>query len=140
MNLYTLGRVVAVHANGTIEYARPAVGSDHFCRVDPQFAADSARAAAAAAAAEADADADAARTGARAGAAATAESTTSAAVFGDAYGARWPLLARARPLEVWVNSGELLYLPRGWFHLVSSLPGTHTAVNFWFRDAAAGPT
>lgn len=44
-------------------------------------------------------------------------------------------------LEVWLNPGEMLYLPAGWFHEVSSfgsdnnkdnIGGAHIAINYWF--------
>lgn len=39
-------------------------------------------------------------------------------------------------LTVWINPGEMLYLPAGWFHEVSSFSGEdlkiHIALNYWF--------
>lgn len=42
--------------------------------------------------------------------------------------------------EVWVEAGQMLYLPAGWFHEVTSFStgesedsSTHIALNFWFH-------
>lgn len=39
-------------------------------------------------------------------------------------------------IEVWLEPGEMLYLPTGWFHEVTSLAegegGAHVALNWWF--------
>jgi len=43
---------------------------------------------------------------------------------------RYPKFAFARPRRITVEQGDLLYLPAGWFHEVSS-EGLHVAVNFW---------
>lgn len=43
-----------------------------------------------------------------------------------------------KKLEVWLNPGEMLYLPTGWFHEVTSFAedgtesGPHVALNWWF--------
>ena len=46
--------------------------------------------------------------------------------------ARWPRIARACEASCEVNAGEMLYLPCGWFHDVTSF-GAHCAVNYWFQ-------
>ena len=43
-----------------------------------------------------------------------------------------PALGKARLAECELAAGEMLYLPCGWFHEVSSV-GFHCAVNFWFH-------
>lgn len=47
----------------------------------------------------------------------------------------FPGFLQLRKLEVWLEPGEMLYLPCGWFHEVSSFatekPG-HVALNWWF--------
>mmetsp|Transcript_1780 Transcript_1780/g.3198 ORF Transcript_1780/g.3198 Transcript_1780/m.3198 type:complete len:188 (-) Transcript_1780:376-939(-) len=54
---------------------------------------------------------------------------------------KFPLFLRATPAKVSINAGEMLYLPCGWFHEVTSatddhekedFPG-HLAVNYWFH-------
>ena len=62
--------------------------------------------------------------------------------------AQWPALAGAATTTVTVHAGEMLYLPAGWFHEVTSLGesgdgraaaseseagGTHLAFNYWFH-------
>lgn len=32
-----------------------------------------------------------------------------------------------------LNPGDILYLPTGWFHEVSSFAGAHTAINLWWK-------
>ena len=55
---------------------------------------------------------------------------------------RWPDLARARELMCDVLAGDMLYLPTGWFHEVTSFPAPaagnadrecHCAINYWFH-------
>ncbi|AGO12046.1 AaceriADR385Wp [[Ashbya] aceris (nom. inval.)] len=48
---------------------------------------------------------------------------------------RWPLFERAYRIVVDLEPGEMLWLPTGWFHEVTSLgdreTNIHTAVNYW---------
>ena len=53
----------------------------------------------------------------------------------------FPGVLQLNKLEVWLNPGEMLYLPAGWFHEVSSfgsdnnkdnIGGAHIAINYWF--------
>ena len=44
----------------------------------------------------------------------------------------FPRLGRARMLEFELRAGEMLYLPAGWFHEVSS-SGAHCALNYWYH-------
>ncbi|GAV53705.1 hypothetical protein ZYGR_0AK02070 [Zygosaccharomyces rouxii] len=50
----------------------------------------------------------------------------------------WPLFQSARRLTVELEPGEMLYLPAGWFHEVTSFGDSskssdvHIAVNYWF--------
>ena len=51
--------------------------------------------------------------------------------------APYSALNGARPCTVTVSAGEMLYLPAGWFHEVTSFSapdngGPHVALNFWF--------
>lgn len=43
-------------------------------------------------------------------------------------------------MEVWLSPGEMLYLPTGWFHEVTSYAGAqsraHVAINWWFVPPA----
>ena len=46
------------------------------------------------------------------------------------------LTGLARRYDVNVSSGSVLYIPRGWWHVVDSKilnNGSHVAVNFWFK-------
>lgn len=52
---------------------------------------------------------------------------------------RWPLFQSAKRLTVELRPGEMLYLPTGWFHEVTSFgddspknSDVHVAVNYWF--------
>lgn len=47
---------------------------------------------------------------------------------------RFPGFLGLRKLEVWLEAGDMLYLPTGWFHEVTSFGdgGVHTALNWWF--------
>jgi len=45
----------------------------------------------------------------------------------------FPLARHAKPIECFVNAGELLYLPAGWFHHVRALQGSLSA-NRWVKD------
>eukprot|EP00947_MAST-08B_sp_MAST-8B-sp1_P005114 g5114.t1 len=45
---------------------------------------------------------------------------------------RFPHFVNATPLEVTVQAGEMLYIPAGWFHQVTSVGKPHVALNFWF--------
>lgn len=50
--------------------------------------------------------------------------------------ANFPGFLELQKLEVWLEPGEMLYLPTGWFHEVTSLAegsgGAHVALNWWF--------
>ncbi|PVH14398.1 uncharacterized protein CXQ87_002532 [Candidozyma duobushaemuli] len=50
--------------------------------------------------------------------------------------ANFPGFLDLQKLEVWLEPGEMLYLPTGWFHEVTSLAegsgGAHVALNWWF--------
>lgn len=46
--------------------------------------------------------------------------------------AAFPLLAAARLAECDLQAGDMLYLPAGWFHEVSS-SGAHCALNYWYH-------
>lgn len=39
---------------------------------------------------------------------------------------KFPLLRKATQVQCWVNPGEMLYLPAGWFHEVSSFNGSRS--------------
>ena len=67
--------------------------------------------------------------------------------------ARWPALGGAVTTTVTVHAGEMLYLPAGWFHEVTSLGGSgsgsaaasegdvngaHMAFNYWFHPPDTG--
>jgi len=49
--------------------------------------------------------------------------------------ARWPLLQEASMVECEVRAGDMLFLPAGWFHNVTSFSdgdaGFHMALNYW---------
>ncbi|CCE64493.1 hypothetical protein TPHA_0H02900 [Tetrapisispora phaffii CBS 4417] len=55
---------------------------------------------------------------------------------------KWPLFKKANRIEVNVKPGEMLYLPTGWFHEVTSYGAdnkkiknknnVHVSVNYWF--------
>lgn len=56
-----------------------------------------------------------------------------------ASGTKWPLFRGANRLTAELRPGEMLYLPTGWFHEVTSFGGeepnasdVHIAVNYWF--------
>jgi hypothetical protein len=49
---------------------------------------------------------------------------------------RYPRFARARPLRCVVEPGELLYIPRFWWHQVRSLDFS-ISVNFWWATGWA---
>lgn len=36
-------------------------------------------------------------------------------------------------MTVTIRPGDVLYLPTGWFHEVTSIPGRQTALNFWWK-------
>ncbi|KAL6451215.1 jmj4 JmjC domain-containing protein 4 [Candida maltosa Xu316] len=47
----------------------------------------------------------------------------------------FPGVLKLNKMEVWLEPGQMLYLPAGWFHEVSSYgvdDGVHIAVNYWF--------
>ena len=51
---------------------------------------------------------------------------------------KFPLLAKATPVTLNMESGECLFLPAGWFHQVTSFgnnnkSGIHLAVNYWLE-------
>ncbi|KAL1511069.1 hypothetical protein AB1Y20_005892 [Prymnesium parvum] len=54
-----------------------------------------------------------------------------------ATGRRFPRLLRARCAEVTLEAGNMLYLPCGWFHEVTSA-GDHCALNYWFHPPDTG--
>lgn len=39
----------------------------------------------------------------------------------------------AGPAQFDLQEGDMLYLPTGWFHQVTSKQGRHTAINYWWR-------
>lgn len=47
-------------------------------------------------------------------------------------GRQFPKLLQANCAEVTLEAGNMLYLPCGWFHEVTSV-GEHCALNFWFH-------
>lgn len=50
--------------------------------------------------------------------------------------AAYPRLARARRFTVTLNPGDVLLIPRLWWHQVANLAGKpSTSINFWFRNA-----
>jgi hypothetical protein len=56
---------------------------------------------------------------------------------------RFPLLAQSRMLELELHAGQMLYLPAGWFHEVSSDgggagDGLHCALNYWYHPPKLG--
>jgi len=44
--------------------------------------------------------------------------------------AQWPRYSDANPLECTVEEGEMLFIPNGWWHQVTSY-GIHMAINVW---------
>ena len=44
----------------------------------------------------------------------------------------FPAFANASRVEVTVHAGEMLFIPAGWYHEVTSY-GRHVALNFWFE-------
>ncbi|KAG7862895.1 hypothetical protein KL939_000214 [Ogataea angusta] len=52
----------------------------------------------------------------------------------------FPRLKQCKPLQVTIEPGQMLYLPAGWFHEVSSFGSgdeqIHIAVNYWFAPPA----
>ena len=56
----------------------------------------------------------------------------------------FPRAERARPGLCTLTAGEILYLPAGWFHEVTSLPqgghSRHHALNFWYMPPTANST
>ncbi|KAG7752736.1 hypothetical protein KL911_003467 [Ogataea haglerorum] len=53
----------------------------------------------------------------------------------------FPRLKQCKPLQVTIEPGQMLYLPAGWFHEVSSFgrddEPVHIAVNYWFAPPAS---
>lgn len=45
---------------------------------------------------------------------------------------KFPKLTKSVSLEVQLRPGQMLYLPTGWFHEVSSYGNVHIALNYWF--------
>lgn len=48
---------------------------------------------------------------------------------------QFPELIDLQKYEIWLNPGDMLYLPAGWFHEVSSFgdeSSIHMALNYWF--------
>ena len=60
-----------------------------------------------------------------------------AELHGDGLGSKWPEAAAAHRGHADVVAGEMLYLPTGWFHEVTSFTerggNGHLAVNYWFH-------
>ena len=58
-------------------------------------------------------------------------------LHGPAFADKWPEAAALARGEAWVEKGEMLFLPAGWFHEVSSFGDAkeqgHFAVNYWFH-------
>merc|ERR1712224_681497 len=46
--------------------------------------------------------------------------------------AKYPLLEQARPIEVWLAAGDMLYLPSGWWHCVEGSEDRNMILNWWF--------
>ncbi|KAH8067622.1 cupin-like domain-containing protein [Aureococcus anophagefferens] len=51
--------------------------------------------------------------------------------------ARFPKTAGARPLEVTVRKGDMLYIPLGWWHFIRALPGRNMSINHWYPQRRA---
>ena len=49
----------------------------------------------------------------------------------DQMRARFPLLAHARPVEVELSAGDVLYLPACWWHCVEGSQERNMIVNWW---------
>merc|ERR1719330_877710 len=47
--------------------------------------------------------------------------------------ARYPRLSRARPVEVSLRAGDVLYLPCCWWHCVEGSEGRNMILNWWFH-------
>lgn len=47
---------------------------------------------------------------------------------------RFPLFRKATPLEVWLEPGEILFIPVRWWHYVRALEAT-ISLNFWWFSA-----
>lgn len=45
---------------------------------------------------------------------------------------KFPRLAKVHSIQVSLEKGQMLYLPCGWFHEVSSFGNYHVAINYWF--------
>ena len=45
----------------------------------------------------------------------------------------FPALADARPAEVTVRRGDVLYLPCCWWHAVRGSAGRNLSVNYWYQ-------
>ena len=45
----------------------------------------------------------------------------------------FPDFAKARPVAVTVDKGDVLYIPMGWWHDVRGHPGRNISINFWYR-------
>ena len=47
---------------------------------------------------------------------------------------RWPTLAQAKPLSAILEPGDVLYMPKKWWHFVLADPQTDfsASVNFWW--------
>jgi hypothetical protein len=43
------------------------------------------------------------------------------------------LIASFAGIQIDIKEGDLLYLPAGWWHQVSSHEGQHIAINYWWR-------
>lgn len=53
----------------------------------------------------------------------------------------FPRLREARRFTVTVNPGDVLFIPRSWWHQVTATKdaGPSTSINFWFRNAYTTP-
>ena len=51
----------------------------------------------------------------------------------------FPLLRHATLSSCVLEAGEMLYMPAGWFHEVSSV-GQHCALNYWFHPPRLYPS
>merc|ERR1712032_1650811 len=61
----------------------------------------------------------------------------------DSVRQRWPLYSKARPLQVEISAGEILYPPIFWWHCVTGGVEQNFQVNWWCDvhpdKAAPGP-
>lgn len=139
-SLYPVGSLRAVSAGGVISYDSGAAGGEHFSMLDPRlFSSDDAEACSAARAM--------ARTSMPTSASEVKECACAARACAQR---RFPLFETAPTATATLHAGEFIYIPAGWFHLVSSESAptstptaaakhssaglqAHIAVNFWFN-------